>query len=81
MNIKTILYIIVVPITIWALESLNINQFFKKNRYYQARFIYLILKHTSITNNSRMSALPSRHPVGVILCTTLTCFPFIKIAS
>ena len=43
MNIKTILYIIVVPITIWALESLNINQFFKKNRYYQARFIYLIL--------------------------------------
>ena len=43
MNIKTILYIIVVPITIWALESLNINHFFKKNRYYQARFIYLNL--------------------------------------
>jgi uncharacterized integral membrane protein (TIGR02327 family) len=43
MNIKTILYIIIVPITIWALESLNINQFFKKNRYYQSRIIYLII--------------------------------------
>ena len=43
MNIKTILYIIIVPITIWALESLNINQIFKKNRYYQSRIIYLII--------------------------------------
>lgn len=43
MNVKTILYIVIVPITIWALESLNINSFFKKNRYYQARVIYLIL--------------------------------------
>ena len=43
MNIKTVLYIIIVPITIWALESLNINQFFKKNRYYQSRIIYLII--------------------------------------
>jgi len=43
MNIKTILYIIIVPITILALESLNINQFFKKNRYYQSRIIYLII--------------------------------------
>ena len=43
MNIKTILYIVVVPFTIWALESLNINQFFKKNRYYQSRILYLIL--------------------------------------
>ena len=43
MNIKTILYIVVVPLTIWALESLNINQFFKKNRYYQSRILYLIL--------------------------------------
>lgn len=43
MNIKTILYIVVVPITIWALESLNINQFFKKNRYYQSRILYLIV--------------------------------------
>jgi len=43
MNIKTILYVVIVPLTIWALESLNINQFFKKNRYYQARILYLIL--------------------------------------
>lgn len=43
MNIKTILYIIIVPITIWALESLNINQFFKKNRYYQSRILYFLI--------------------------------------
>jgi len=43
MNIKTILYVVIVPLTIWALESLNINQFFKKNRYYQSRILYLIL--------------------------------------
>lgn len=42
MNVKTILYIIVVPVIIWSLESINMNQIFKKNRYYQARIIYLI---------------------------------------
>lgn len=43
MGIKTILYILVVPITLWALESLNLNSFFKKNRVYQSRMMYLIL--------------------------------------
>lgn len=43
MNIKTILYLIIVPFTIWALDSININQIFKKNRYYQARLFYLML--------------------------------------
>lgn len=37
------LYVIVVPFTVWALESININGIFKKNRYYQARFVYLLL--------------------------------------
>lgn len=43
MSIKTILYILVVPLTLWSLESLNINSFFKKNRVYQSRMVYLIL--------------------------------------
>lgn len=43
MTVKTILYIIFVPIVLWALDSININVIFKKNRYYQARLVYLIL--------------------------------------
>lgn len=43
MTIKTILYIIFVPIVLWALDAVNINVIFKKNRYYQARLFYLIL--------------------------------------
>lgn len=43
MTIKTILYIIIVPIVIWAFDGININVIFKKNRYYQARIVYLIL--------------------------------------
>lgn len=42
MTIKTILYIFVVPLVLWALESINLNQIFKKNRIYQARLVYLI---------------------------------------
>lgn len=41
--IRLILYIFIVPFTIWSLESININGIFKKNRYYQARFVYLLL--------------------------------------
>lgn len=43
MTIKTILYIVIIPIVLWALDSININGIFKKNRYYQARLCYLIL--------------------------------------
>ncbi|MCI8545051.1 MAG: DUF1146 domain-containing protein [Bacilli bacterium] len=43
MTTKTILYIIVVPLSIWALDSLNINGVFKKNRHYQARLLYFLL--------------------------------------
>lgn len=43
MTAKTILYMIITPLTIWALESINITNIFKKNRYYQARAVYLIL--------------------------------------
>ena len=43
MTIKTILYIIFIPIILWALDAVNINAILKKNRYYQARLFYLIL--------------------------------------
>ena len=42
--VKLILYIIVVPLTVWAMDSVNINAIFKKGRsnYYQARVIYML---------------------------------------
>lgn len=43
MSIKIILYIIMVPLSIWALDSLNIENKFKKNRYYQSRLLYLMI--------------------------------------
>ncbi len=43
MTTKTILYIVVVPLSVWALDSLNINGLFKKNRYYQVRLFYFML--------------------------------------
>lgn len=41
--LRTILYCITVPLSIFALDSININNIFKKNRYYQSRLLYLIL--------------------------------------
>lgn len=41
--IKTILYIVVTVLSIWALDSINITNVFKKNRYYQARLLYLFI--------------------------------------
>ena len=40
---KFLLYIIVSILVIWSMESLNINQLFKKNRVYQARLFYFLL--------------------------------------
>lgn len=40
---KVILYVLVMPFIIWAMDSININQIFKKNRYYQARIIYMAI--------------------------------------
>lgn len=42
MTIKTILYIVVVPLVLYALDGINLNQIFKKNRYHQSRLMYLI---------------------------------------
>lgn len=43
MSVRVILYCVTVPLTIWALESININNLFKKNRYYQSRLLYIII--------------------------------------
>jgi len=41
--LKTILYIVTTILSIWALDSVNITNLFKKNRYYQSRLLYLFL--------------------------------------
>lgn len=41
--LRVILYCVVVPLSIWALDSINITNLFKKNRYYQARLLYILL--------------------------------------
>lgn len=43
MTIKTILYIILVPFTLLALDSINIQNVFKKNKIFQAKMLYIIL--------------------------------------
>lgn len=42
---KLILYIMVIPIITWSVDSLNINAIFKKNKdiYLQARIMYMII--------------------------------------
>ena len=41
--IKAALYIVILIITIWSLESIDITGMFKKNRYYETRVLYLIV--------------------------------------
>ena len=43
MTIKLILYVINVPLAIWALDSININGVFKVNKVLQARVLYLLV--------------------------------------
>lgn len=40
---KLVLYIAMTILVVWSLECININQIFKKNRYYQARVFYFLL--------------------------------------
>ena len=40
---KFLLYIIILPLVIWAVDGININSIFKRNRIYQARVIYIII--------------------------------------
>lgn len=41
--IKAILYIIMFPISIWALGGIDLNRFFKQSRVYQARIVCLLI--------------------------------------
>lgn len=43
MSVKLILYVITVPLAIWALDSVRINNIFKVNHVYQARLLYLMV--------------------------------------
>ena len=43
MHLKVVLYFIVVPLTLWALNSINLSPIFKKNQYYASRLFLLIL--------------------------------------
>ena len=42
--LRIILYCVCVPLSIWALDSINITNLFKKNRYYQARLLYILVE-------------------------------------
>ena len=41
--IRLIIYIFIIPLVIFAMDSININMIFKKNKVYQARFFYILL--------------------------------------
>lgn len=41
--VKFILYILVIPLVILSFDAVNLNGIFKKNRYMQSRFFYMIL--------------------------------------
>lgn len=43
MNGKFFLYMPVTMLVIWAMDAVNINQIFKKNRVIQARVFYFLL--------------------------------------
>lgn len=43
MLLKAILYIVFTFISIWALDSINITNVFKKNRYFASRVLYLMI--------------------------------------
>lgn len=43
MTIKIVLYLIVFPFSLLALDSINIQNVFKKNRYYQSRILFIFL--------------------------------------
>ena len=40
---KFFVYLIVTIITVWAMDSVNISQIFKKNKVIQARVFYFLL--------------------------------------
>lgn len=43
MKVKFLLYILVGACVIWSMDSININQIFKKNKVTKARMFYFFL--------------------------------------
>ena len=43
--VKLILYVLIIPIVVYSVDSVNINSIFKKGKsnYYQARVMYMII--------------------------------------
>lgn len=43
--VKLILYVLIIPIVVYSVDSVNINSIFKKSRdnYYQARIMYMFI--------------------------------------
>lgn len=43
--VKFILYLLIIPVIVWSMDSVNINGMFKKgdSNYYQARVMYMII--------------------------------------
>ena len=43
--VKFILYLLIIPIIVWSMDSVNINVMFKKGQsdYYQARVMYMMI--------------------------------------
>lgn len=41
--IKIILYVFVIPLVIFAVDSINFNNLFKKNKVNQARVFYILI--------------------------------------
>ena len=43
MNVKTLLYIIIVPLTIWIVTSIKLEHLFKKNHTMQIILFYIFM--------------------------------------
>lgn len=43
MSVKFFIYVFVSILVVWAMEAVNINQIFRKNKVIQARVFYLLL--------------------------------------
>ena len=41
--IKFVMYLIVMPLIVYVMDSINISVIFKKNKIYQARIFYILL--------------------------------------
>jgi len=43
LNYKAIVYIIIIPMIFYSLDSLNVNMIFKKNSEYKNKFLYIFI--------------------------------------